>query len=93
MPHLLHYQHGGVLIDGLIDRRHDAHAHHDLDDLGRLDRHLLGQLPDHDRRRDRDFVHDGRGRHLKTVSPRRHDLAGSHLWLRPTPAALVAGDM
>ena len=31
------HQRGGVVVDHLVDRRHDAHHHQSLDDLTRLD--------------------------------------------------------
>ena len=45
VAHLLDHQHGGLLVQRLIDRRHDADVHQHLDDLGRLDGHLLRQAP------------------------------------------------
>ena len=67
MAHLLDDQHGGVLLDHLVYRRHDAHVHHDLDDFGGLDCHLLGEFGDRDRLGDRDLAHHPGGRHLEAV--------------------------
>ena len=67
VAHLLDHQHGGVLLDHLIDRRHHAHVHHDLDDFGGLDRHLLRQLAHRHRLADRDFAHHARRRHLEAM--------------------------
>src|SRR5581483_3546285 len=64
---LLDHEHRRVLIDRLIDGRHDAHVHEHLDDLGRLDGHLLRQLRDRDRLADTDLAHDGRGGHFEPV--------------------------
>ena len=67
MAHLLDHQHGRILLDHLIDRRHDAHVHHDLDDFGRLDRHLLGKFGHGHRLADRDLAHDALRRTLEAV--------------------------
>ena len=67
VAHLLDHEHRGVLIDRLVDGRHDAHVHQDLDDFGRLDRHLLRELRDGDGLADADFAHDRRGRHLEAM--------------------------
>src|SRR6185437_4113197 len=50
------------------DGRHDAHVHEHLDDLGRLDRHLLRQLRDAHRLADADLAHYGRRWHLEPVA-------------------------
>src|SRR6516225_1819891 len=67
VAHLLDHEHRGVLIDRLIDGCHDAHVHEHLDDLGRLDRHLLRELGDRDRLADAHLTHHGRGRHLEAM--------------------------
>ena len=41
---------GRILIDGLIDGRHQAQVHQRLDDFPRLDGHALGKIPDGDHR-------------------------------------------
>ena len=64
---LLDHEHRGVLIDGLIDRRHHAHVHHDLDDFVGLHGHALRQLGDRDRLADLHVALDGRGRTLEAV--------------------------
>ena len=67
MAHLLDHQHRGVLFDHLIDGRHDAHVHHDLDDFGGLDRHFLRQFAHRHRLGDRDFANHAGGRHLEAM--------------------------
>ena len=44
---------GGVGVDDLVDRRHDAHAHQRLDDIGAALGHAVGEFLDRDRLRDR----------------------------------------
>ena len=44
MAHFLHHNHGGILVQRLVDRHHLAELHQMLDDFRRLDRHLVGQL-------------------------------------------------
>jgi hypothetical protein len=39
-----HHDHGGVLVQRLVDGDHLAHLHQRLDDLRRLDGHLVCQL-------------------------------------------------
>jgi hypothetical protein len=41
---LLDHQHRGVVIDGLIDGRHDAHLEQRLDHFRTLNGHLLGKF-------------------------------------------------
>ena len=67
VAHLLDHQHGGVLVDGLVDGGHQTQVHHDLDDFGGLDRHLLGEFLRGDRLADADLADDLRGRQLETV--------------------------
>ena len=67
VAHLLDHQHGGVLLDHLIDRGHHAHVHHHLDDFGGLDGHLLRQLPDRHGLADGDLAHHARRRHLEAM--------------------------
>ncbi len=62
---LLDDEHGGVLVDRLIDRGHDAHVHQNLDDLGRLDGHLLRKLRDGRVLANANFAHHRRSGHLK----------------------------
>ncbi len=68
VPHLLDHQHRGVLIDRLVDGRHDAHVHQHLDDLGRLDCHLLRELGNGNRLADAHFTHDRSRRHLEAMA-------------------------
>src|SRR5690606_5078882 len=42
------HQHGGVLVDGLVDGGHGAHFHQLADNHGCFERHLLGQVADRD---------------------------------------------
>ena len=56
VAHFLDHEHRGVLVDGLVDRRHDAHVEHRLHDFARLDRHALGELGDRDGLADRDLA-------------------------------------
>ena len=42
------HEEGRVVVDDLIDRHHQAHAHQLLDDLARADLHPRGKLPDGD---------------------------------------------
>src|SRR6185437_11422798 len=64
---LLDHQHRRVLIDRLVDGGHHAHVHQDLDDLVRLDGHLLSQLGNRGGLADPHFAHDRRRRHLKAM--------------------------
>src|SRR6185312_14839102 len=85
---LLDHEHRRVLIDRLVDGRHDAHVHEHLDDLGRLDGHLLRELRDRDRLADADLAHDGRGGHLEPVPA----IGGARYGPRfDAPFLLVAG--
>ena len=49
---------GGVGVDGLVDRRHHAHAHQRLDHIGGALGHAVGQFLDGDRLGDDDLAHD-----------------------------------
>ena len=62
MPHFFHDDHRGFLIEYLVDGHHGSHVHQHLDDLGSLDRHLLGQFRDRNGLRNCDFAHDRLGR-------------------------------
>ena len=44
VPHLLDQNHRSLLIDDLVDGDHRPHLHQHLDDLGRLDRHLVCEI-------------------------------------------------
>ena len=46
VAHLLHQQNGGILVEDLVDRGHDTHAHQGLDRLAGLDAHALSQFAD-----------------------------------------------
>ncbi len=58
MTHLFHDQGRGVLVDGLVDRRHNAQAHERLDDFASLDCHTRGKLSDGDHFPDLNFSGD-----------------------------------
>src|SRR5581483_3586730 len=88
MTHLLDHQHGGVAIDGLIDRGHDPDIHQHLDDLSRLDSHSLRKLGHRDGLPDTDFPNHGRGWHLEGMAPLGTRRQGTRL---RTPLFLVAG--
>ncbi len=93
---LLDHEHRGVLVDRLVDGGHDAHVHQNLDDLGRLDRHLLRKLRDGDGLADTDFAHDGCRRHFKamlTAVRRRLHRPAFHAALLLVARADVAGDV
>ncbi len=68
MTHLFNDEQRRILIDGLIDGRHHAHVHHDLDDLGRLDGHLLRKFLWRNRLADAHITHDRRGRQLERMA-------------------------
>jgi hypothetical protein len=44
VAHFLDHDHGRVLVQRLVDGDHLAQLHQVLDDLGGLDRHLVGQF-------------------------------------------------
>jgi hypothetical protein len=44
VAHFFHHDHGGVLVQRLVDGDHLAHLHQHLDDLGCLDGHLVRQF-------------------------------------------------
>ena len=44
VAHFFHHDHGGVLVQRLVDGDHLAHLHQGLDHFRRLDRHLVCQL-------------------------------------------------
>ena len=44
MAHFLHHDHGGFLVELLVDGHHLAQLHHLLDDLGGLHAHLVRQI-------------------------------------------------
>ncbi len=67
MAQFLDHQHRGVVVDGLVDGRHDAHLEQRLDHLGTLDGHLLGQVGDQVAVAYHDVAHDRRGRTREAV--------------------------
>ena len=70
------HDHGRVLVQGLVDGGHLAQLHELLDDLGGLDRHLVGQ-----------FGHSDRLRH---VNFQRANLHRRRLGVEIAPVALIA---
>ena len=96
VTHLLDHQHGGVLVDGLVDGGHHAQAHQGLDDFVGLDGHAVGQLGDGDGLADRHFALLRRGGHLEAVLllaiGRRRPAAHADLLLLEARAD-VAGDV
>lgn len=68
VAHFLDHDHRGLLIQHLVDRDHLAELHHLLDDLGRLDRHLVRQFGHGDGFRHVHFTHDRLGRRLEGVA-------------------------
>ena len=57
MAHFLDHDHGGVLVQHLIDGHHLAHLHQALDDFSGLDRHLVGKLTHGNRLRHMHVAH------------------------------------
>ena len=53
-----HHQLGGVGVDHLVDRRHDAHAHQRLDHVGAALGHAVGELLHRDGLGHDDVAHD-----------------------------------
>ncbi len=51
-------QFGGIGVDDLVHRRHDAHAHQRLDHIDAALGHAVGQFLHGDRFRDHDLAHD-----------------------------------
>ncbi len=58
---------GSFLIQHLVDGYRRTHLEHELDDFGRLDRHLLRQIGNRDGFADRHFAHDGAGGALEAM--------------------------
>ena len=87
MAHLLNNEDGRLRLDRLIDRRHHPEVHQHFDDLGRLDRHLLGKLRDRYRLPDRHLTAHRRRGHLKAVRRIGADAHGARL---QPPLLLVA---
>ena len=56
MPQFLHHQNGRILIEHLINRRHDTQIHQLLDHRSSLNRHLLRQVTDRNIFRNVDVV-------------------------------------
>src|SRR5690242_9034381 len=58
VPELADDELGGIGVDDLVYRRHDAHAHQRLDNVGAALSHAVRQFLDRDRLRDRNVAHD-----------------------------------
>ena len=77
VAHLLDHDHRRLLVELLVDGDHLAQLHQLLDDLGRLDRHLVRQVGDADRLGHVHFLHLRLGRRDEVLgapslrSPRR----------------------
>ena len=67
VPHLLHQNHGGILVEHLINGHHAAHLHEGLDDFGRLHRHLMSKVPNRNGFRNRDLAYDRLGRRTERM--------------------------
>ena len=59
VAHFLDDDHRGVLVEHLVDRHHLAHLHEGLDDFGRLDAHLVGEVRNRNGFGDLHFTHHG----------------------------------
>src|SRR6185437_60074 len=92
---LLDHQHGGIALDRLVDRGHDAEIHQHGDDLGRLDRHSLRQFGHRDGLAERDLPPDRRGGHLEAMLGLRAGRHGARaqLFLLLMPRADVTGNV
>ena len=96
VAHLLDHQHCRVLIERLVDGRHDAHVHQRLDHLAAFHRHLLREFGNGDRLGDRHFALNRLRRHLEAVAAigrRRHAATGAHRLLLLVPRADVGRDV
>jgi hypothetical protein len=96
VAHFLDHDHGGVLVQRLVDGDHLAQLHQVLDDLGGLDRHLVGQFGHGDGLGHMHFEHAGstgaacmRSSRWSRSLPRAH--AGRRASCRPTPPGVAPG--
>ena len=67
VAHVFCNDRSSILIQHLVDGNHGAVLEHVLDDLGRLDRHLLRQLGNGDGFTNHHFTHDRTGRLLEAM--------------------------
>jgi hypothetical protein len=67
VAHFFHHDHGGFLVQHLVDGDHLAQLHQLLDDLGCLDGHLVRQFGHGDGFGHVHFMHDGFGRRLEVA--------------------------
>ena len=58
MPQFFHNQRRGILVEHLVDGRHDTQIHELFDDLARFDSHLLRQIAYGDVLGDIDVIND-----------------------------------
>jgi len=65
VAHFFHHDHGGFLVQHLVDGDHGTHLHQGLDHLGGLDCHLVGQIGHGNGFGHVHFTHDGFGRRLE----------------------------
>ena len=87
VPHVLDHDHGRLLVEDLVDRRHGAQLHQHLDYFDRLDRHAVRQFANRDRLRNGDVPHHRLGRLRERRFPGRR---GSLPLPRPAPAVPAA---
>ena len=79
-------QGGSVLIQGMVNGRHDPHVEQDLDDFGGFHRHALGELPHGVGLADGDFPGDEFGWLFECV-------LGNHARLRLAAHSATAGEI
>ena len=85
MAHFLDDDHRRFLIQHLVDGDHRAHFHQDLDDFGRLDRHLVRQIGHRNGFGNMHFADDDFGRRLEAALA---VVSGMTVFLVPAPSAL-----
>ena len=93
VAHFLDHDHRGFLVEHLVDRHHAAQLHQHLDDFGRLDRHLVGQIAHRDGLGHRDLAHHRFGRRGErvvggSVGGCRAAFVAPALWRVPSGGAL-----
>jgi hypothetical protein len=92
VAHFLDHDHRGFLVQHLVDGHHRSHLHQGLDDLGRLDRHLVCQIGDRNRLRHMHFAHDGldRLRRRRVLGVAMAPMAPAALGTTPAGGAGIA---
>ena len=84
---------GGVGVDDLVDRRHDAHAHQRLDDVGAALGHAVRQFLDRDGLGNDHVAHDLDRLLLALMQPQALALAGApHRGEAAHPLAFIVGE-